>query len=130
MKNNNPLRLRHTGDITQGLTPQQTDPHYLQFRSLVYGYRAAFVTIRNLVWISRRDTLERILTYWAPDAAGADSQLYTARVCALTGFSPDDEVNPIDVCHMVPLVAAISRIENGRPPHVPDIMAGWRLYRG
>jgi len=130
MKNNNPLRLRRTGWIWQGLTPRQTDPEMYQFRNPVYGYRAAFITLRTLVWHKGKHTVAQLLTEWAPDADGRDSQLYTARVCALTGFTPRDILDPLDANQMIPLICAISRIENGRPARMFDVVAAWRIYMG
>jgi len=130
MKNNNPLHLRRTGWIWQGLSPKQTDREEYQFRNPVYGYRAAFITIRTLVWRRRLVTVSRLLTEWQPDADGRDSQLYTARVCALTGLSPHDIIDPLDANRMIPLVCAISRIENNEHPRMFDVYAAWRLYMG
>ena len=130
MKNNNPLNLRRTGWIWQGLSPQQTDPETYQFRNPVYGYRAAFVFIRMKVWRGRKNTLHRLLTEWMPDADGPDRQLYTARVCALTGMVPKQILDPLDANQMIPLVCAISRIENNERPNMFDVVAAWRIYMG
>ena len=130
MRGNNPLKLRRTGWILQGLAPQQTDSEYCQFINAPYGYRAAFSIIRLLVWQKQRNTVAKLLTYWVPDADGCDSQLYTARVCALTGFNPKDILNPLDANQMIPFVAAISRIENGQPARMFDIVTGWRMFLG
>ena len=101
-----------------------------QFRNPVYGYRAAFITIRSLVWRKHRNTVAKLLTEWDPDADGGDQQLYTARVCALTGMSPHDILNPLDANQMIPLVSAISRIENREHPRMFDVVAAWRIYMG
>lgn len=130
MKNNNPLHLRRTGWIWQGLCPRQTDPEEYQFRNPAYGYRAAFITLRNLVWHRGRRTLARLLTEWAPDADGRDAQLYTARVCALTGLTPRTPIDPLDANLMIPLVVAISRIENRQKPRMLDVLTAWRMYQG
>lgn len=130
MTNNNPLNLRRSGWIWQGLTPRQTDREYYQFRNPAYGYRAGFITLRNLIWHRGRNTLAKLLKEWAPDADGRDCQLYTARVCALTGMTPHTLIDPLDANQMVPLVAAISRIEQGRVAPMLDLLAGWRMYQG
>lgn len=130
MGHNNPLKLPRTRQIWQGLAPLQDDPYYYQFCHIVYGYRAAFIVLRSLIWSRRLTTIARVLTYWMPDADGADSELYTARVCTLTGFSPDDRLDPTDANHMIPLVSAISRIENGKPARPLEVIAAWRLYMG
>ena len=130
MRGNNPLKLPRTGWIWQGLTPKQTDRAYYQFRNAAYGYRAGFIVIRSLVWHLHRNTVAKLLTFWMLDADKRDSQLYTARVCALTGFGPNDILDPLDANQMIPLVAAISRIENGRPALMFDIVTAWRIYMG
>ena len=130
MKNNNPLNLRRTGWVWQGLHPRQTDPEYYRFRNAAYGYRAAFMTLRLMVRKKNRHTLARLLKEWAPDADGRDAQLYTARVCALTGLTPHTRIDPLDADRMIPLVAAISRIEQHERPHMLDLLTGWRIYQG
>ena len=46
-RNNNPLNIRHSTDRWQGARIQQTDPSFVQFESMAYGYRAAWRTLES-----------------------------------------------------------------------------------
>ena len=41
-RNNNPLNIRRSKDQWKGLAEAQTDRAFVQFKSLEYGWRAAF----------------------------------------------------------------------------------------
>lgn len=130
LRNCNPLNLRRSADLWQGLRETQSDPQFFQFKSMAWGYRAAFVTIRTYVWRHGADTLVRIVKRWAPDADGNDSRLYLARVRALTGFAAEKKIDPLCREEMVPVVEAMSRVENGQPAVKEQVAMGWSLYLG
>lgn len=130
LRNMNPLNLRRTGQLWQGLASEQTDRDFYQFRSMAWGYRAAFVVIRTYVTRRNCKRLAAILSRWAPDADGNDEELYLARVKALTGFERDTKINPYDHDQMVALACAMSRVENGVRANLRDVEEGWRLYMG
>ncbi len=65
LRNNNPLNIRK-GCKWQGLEKNQTDPDFCQFRSLEYGFRAAFKVL-NTYYVGRGlKTIEKIVSRWAP----------------------------------------------------------------
>ena len=47
IRNNNPLNIRHSADQWQGARAQQTDPSFVQFESMAYGYRAAWKVLET-----------------------------------------------------------------------------------
>lgn len=47
LRNNNPLNIRRSADLWQGLRKEQSDPEFFQFESIAWGYRAAFVVLRT-----------------------------------------------------------------------------------
>lgn len=51
-------------------------------------------------------------------------------VCCLSGLEADQVLNPYDGKVMIPLVAAMSRVENGLPAVMAEVKEGWRLYMG
>ncbi|MCD8303209.1 MAG: hypothetical protein LUC86_00030 [Prevotellaceae bacterium] len=130
LRNCNPLNLRRSHDLWQGLREEQTDPEFFQFKTMAWGYRAAFVVIRTYVWKWKLTTLVDIVSRWAPDADGNDSELYLARVRALTGMGKYDTINPLSQEQMIPLVEAMSRIENGQRAKPQEVQEGWLLYMG
>ena len=42
IRNNNPLNIRHSADKWQGASVEQKDKSFVQFKSMAYGYRAAW----------------------------------------------------------------------------------------
>ena len=44
LRNNNPLNIRRNKTKWQGLSVTQTDKSFFQFKTMAYGYRAAFKT--------------------------------------------------------------------------------------
>ena len=45
-----------------------------------------------------------------------------------TGIAPDEIINTRAARDMVPLVAAMSQIENGIPAIMDDVHRGWQLF--
>jgi hypothetical protein len=43
---------------------------------------------------------------------------------------PKQILDPLDANQMIPLVCAISRIENNERPNMFDVVAAWRIYMG
>ena len=130
LRNRNPLNIRRTADLWQGLAERQPDPEFYSFRSMAYGYRAAFIVLRTYHHKYRLQTPRQIIRRWAPPEDGNDTEDYLRRVCLLTGFEPDKRLNPYNPAHMAPLVAAMSRVECGEKPVMSQIKEGWSLYMG
>ena len=47
IRNNNPLNIRHSADRWQGARGEQKDKSFVQFKSMAYGYRAAWKTLQS-----------------------------------------------------------------------------------
>ena len=50
-----------------------------------------------------------------------------AQAEALRG--PDSEIDLTSMDEMVLMIAAMSKVENGVPANIDEVIAGWRLYR-
>ena len=68
IRNHNPLNIRRTGkDQWKGLAAQQSDRAFCQFKSLEYGWRAAFhLLTRTYYHKYRLYSIRSIITRWAP----------------------------------------------------------------
>ncbi len=130
LRNSNPLNIRRTTDLWQGLAREQTDPAFYRFTSCAWGYRAAFVVLRTYCVSRGANTPRTIIERWAPAADGNNPDLYLAHVAKRSGLEPDSPLNPYNRAHMVPLVAAMSEVENGRPAVMAHVLQGWALYMG
>ena len=117
IRNNNPLNLRK-GENWQGLSPVQSDPSFCQFKSMVYGLRAAHKLLRNYItgWDGRRkpfDTLATIIPKWAPPSENA-TQKYLDFVCKDTGLDARERVHFLDRNVMCDIVSAMAFVECGQ----------------
>ena len=130
LRNNNPLNIRRTANLWQGLSKEQNDPDFFQFESMAWGYRAAFVVLRTYRNRYGINTVERIVRRWAPEKDGNDTEYYIRKVTVLTGLERTQIVDDQDPRTMMNLVAGMSRVENGVPARQVEVCKGWKLYQG
>ena len=130
LRNNNPLNIRRTANLWQGLSKEQNDPDFFQFESMAWGYRAAFVVLRTYRNRYGINTVVRIVRRWAPEKDGNDTEYYIRKVTVLTGLERTQIVDDQDPRTMMNLVAAMSRVENGVPARQVEVCKGWKLYQG
>lgn len=115
MRNNNPGNIRISGNPWQGKIPvsQNTDGAFEQFSAYVYGIRAM---IKNLLsyYNSGLNTLQSIITKWAPAADNNNTGAYINFVALKTGFSPTQPLDLRNQTTMRKVVTAMTEMENGR----------------
>lgn len=93
LRNNNPLNLRHSASRWQGMRPEQTDKDFVQFRTMAWGYRAAWITLETY-WkrfnkAGMRFTPHNILQRWAPPQEN-NTAAYLRTVCMLSGLGGNE----------------------------------------
>jgi len=89
IRNNNPLNIRRTKSRWLGMKAEVTDQAFCEFTSLAYGFRAAFVLLRQYYVKYQLVTIDKIIHRWAPPSENATSA-YVKRVCSETGIKPDE----------------------------------------
>ena len=99
LRNNNPLNIRKGATRWTGALPasRQTDSLYVQFKTLDYGYRAAWKmldSIRLRLGSKLPFTVVQIIREWAYAGEGKDPDQYIARLLLLTGLSPIEVLPP------------------------------------
>ena len=112
IRNNNPLNIRHSKDQWQGRREKQTDKSFVQFKSRVYGYRAAFVLLRNYI-TKGKDTIGKIIAKWAPSSDGNNTQSYINYVSSTTGISASHTLRWEDKDDLVEIVRSMAHMESG-----------------
>ena len=112
IRNNNPLNIRHSKDQWQGRREKQTDKSFVQFKSRVYGYRAAFVLLRNYI-AKGKDTIGKIIAKWAPSSDGNNTQSYINYVSSTTGISASHTLRWEDKDDLVEIVRSMAHMESG-----------------
>ena len=105
------------------------DPAFKEFESLAWGYRAIFVLLDTYRIRYGLDTLRGMISRWAPPSEN-HTDAYIRAVAADTGLDSDERLDTHDARTMIPVAAAISRVENGTPADMRQVAEGWRLFRG
>ena len=124
LRNNNPLNIRHSVDVFQGEIKGE-DKSFKTFSSMLYGYRAAFVTLAT--YLSRGwNTIEKIITRWAPPSEN-DTGRYIANVEKWSGVPHNKELTAADGADYIMIVAAMSFMENGQNADISQVTAGFNL---
>lgn len=113
LRNNNPLNIRRNEIQWQGLSAEQTDPAFCQFINLNYGIRAAFVLIRTYVRKYHADTIEKVVTRWAP-ACENNTKAYIEAVAAHSCVPAQGRFKFTDKNVVCRILWAMAWVENGK----------------
>ena len=136
IRNNNPLNIRHSADQWQGASETQTDKSFVQFKTMAYGYRAAWRILQTYYERfhaqGRGFTVRNILSRWAPPKEN-DTEAYIRTVLQITGLGgkenllPPDNVDSYD--RLAKLIRAMTCMECGIPMQWVDNEAIFQGYR-
>lgn len=126
LRNNNPLNIRRNATRWQGLAAEQKDSAFFCFTAPCWGYRAAFITLRNYKKLHGLDTLAEWIARWAPPVEN-DTEAYVKFVAQRSGVSPREKLDGNDKQVMCRIVSAMSQMENGVPAVEKDVERGWEL---
>lgn len=134
LRNNNPLNIEKTkGDTPwQGEIVPSKDSRFAQFTKIAYGYRAAFKLLNNYQRLYGLDTIRKMITRWAPPgkADNNHTENYIRTVAERSGVPADVRITTTNRDVMVPIVAAMSYVENGVEAKMWDVQEGWDLFVG
>ncbi len=112
IRNNNPLNIRHSKDQWQGKALKQTDKSFVQFKSRVYGYRAAFKILHTYI-TKGKDTIRKIIAKWAPSSDRNNTQSYINYVSSTTGINASHALRWEDKDDLVEIVRSMAHMESG-----------------
>ncbi|MDR2806263.1 MAG: structural protein P5 [Dysgonamonadaceae bacterium] len=125
IRNNNPLNIRHNGDLFQGEIRPGTDKLFKQFSSPAYGYRAAFITL-GTYWSRGWNTIEKIVGHWAPPNEN-NTEGYIEKVEKWSQVKRDKVLTANDGDAYIAIVMAMSLVENGVSCDMREVRAGFAL---
>ena len=132
IRNNNPLNIRRSKDQWKGLAEAQTDRAFVQFKTLEYGWRAAFYLLTRTYYHKYRlYTIRTIICRWAPSNEN-DTNAYIANVSKLTGIDPDEPIGiPSEApSRWIALGLAMAIQENGvESLDYFAMLRGWAMCR-
>lgn len=129
IRNNNPGNIMKGGDSWQGEV-QGNDVRYATFATPEAGIRALGKTLLTYQDKHGLDTVERIVSRWAP-ASENDTAAYAREVSKELGVKPSDPINVRDPATLTKLARAVIRFENGDMPYTDSqIAVGLDAARG
>lgn len=127
LRNCNPCNIRISKTRYLGeITPSQ-DRAFKQFQSMDWGYRAVFVLLHHYYHKRNLKTIRQIINRYAPPVEN-NTDNYIKAVASAVYLSPDAIIPIEDRDTMLLLVSAMSKVENGTPAVISDVIAGWELY--
>lgn len=127
IRNCNPLNIRKSNVAWQGKLVESSDPYFEQFRSIEWGIRAAMVNIRTYIKRDHIDTIQGIITKWAPSSDGNNTQAYINTVCKKTQLPANKRIKVNDKNLICMLVWAMIQVECGEEIGMGKIENAWAL---
>lgn len=126
LRNNNPGNIRKNHIAYNGEVAS-ADTAFKQFKTMAHGYRAMFVVLHTYQRRYGLSTIADMIARYAP-ATENHTQAYIDTVAEQSGVPATGRVTTTNGDVMIPIVAAMSRVENGREAVMADVEAGWRLF--
>lgn len=127
LRNNNPGNIRRSKVHYRGEIRPSSDAEFKQFETAAYGYRAMFVLLDTYHRHYHLHTIRQMLNRYAPPTENF-TEGYIRFVAQRTGIRPDETLDSRSPRDMIPIVAAMSEIENGAKAVMSDVEEGWRLF--
>ncbi len=127
LRNNNPGNIRHSSTVSYCGEIKGADKEFRTFEAMKWGYRAIFVVLHTYRLRYGICTIGEAIGRWAPHAEN-DTSAYIEFVVRLSGRSASEPYDTLSAEDMVPVVEAISWMENGVRAVAEEVAEGWRLF--
>lgn len=127
LRNNNPGNIRISNIAYQGEVQPSRDTAFKEFGTMSHGYRAMFVVLHTYQRKYGLDTIEAMISRYAP-ATENHTRAYIDAVAQQSGVSATGRITTTNGDVMIPIVAAMSGVENGVPAVMADVEAGWQMF--
>lgn len=127
LRNCNPGNIRLSRTKFKGEVRPSCDSAFKQFESMAYGYRAMFVLLDTYHKRYGLSTIRQMISRWAPPTENFTDG-YIRFVAERAGIDADAPIDSRSERDMVPIVAAMSEIENGAKAVMADVHDGWQLF--
>lgn len=127
LRNHNPGNIRRSEELFRGEVTPSRDAEFKEFETMAYGYRAIFVVLDSYRRRHGLTTIRSMIERYAP-ASENFTEGYIRYLTRRTGIAHEEAIDTRSAKDMIPIVAAISEIENGVAPVMRDIEAGWKLF--
>ena len=127
LRNCNPGNIRRSRTRYEGEVVPSGDSQFKQFESMGYGYRAMFVLLHTYRLRGYGATIEKMISRYAPPSEN-NTEGYIARVSVGSGIAKDCLLDTLSAEQMIPIVCAMSEVENGVAADRPTVERGWHWF--
>lgn len=127
LRNCNPGNIRHSRSNFLGEVRPSRDAAFKQFESMAYGYRAMFVLLDSYRRRYGLSNIRAMISRWAPPVEN-HTEAYIRLVAERSGIDDGTTLDTRSERDMIPVVAAMSEVENGVKASMADVEAGWELF--
>lgn len=127
-RNNNPLNIEKVDNKPwKGEVRPSQDYRLAQFKTMAYGFRAAFKLFYNYQKLHGCRQLQDFISRLVPPSENNTRAYidFVAKRCHISDLTTIDTMNEQ---MMVEIVAAIARKKNGIEPDMDDVQEGWKLF--
>ena len=125
IRNNNPLNIR-IGNSWLGEVKNPTDNEFEQFVHVCYGLRAGFVLLRRYINRYKLNTIEKIISRWAPSNEN-NTRAYINQVARGMKIDANTPLHYKDRNRMCALVYEMVYVENGQHIQMTEIVAAYNI---
>lgn len=127
LRNCNPGNIRKNETVYQGEVVPSRDNDFKQFTTMAYGYRAMFVVLYTYQKRYGINTIASMISRYAP-AYENHTKAYIEAVSDYSGVPATSHITTTNGDIMIPIVAAMSRVENGEAAVMSEVEAGWKMF--
>ena len=127
LRNCNPGNIRQSRSTFLGEVRPSRDASFKEFESMAYGYRAMFVLLDSYRRRYGLSNIRAMISRWAPPIEN-HTEAYIRAVAERSGVAEDETLDTRSERDMIPVVMAMSEVENGVRAVREDVERGWELF--
>lgn len=127
LRNCNPGNIRKNNIVYAGEVVPSKDDEFKQFTTMAYGYRAMFVLLYTYQRRYGLDTVAKMIARYAPENEN-HTTAYIDAVAKRSGVPANGHITATNGDVMIPIVAAMARVEIGEDAKMHDVEEGWKLF--
>lgn len=127
LRNCNPGNIRKNSIVYAGEIVPSQDDEFKQFVTMAYGYRAMFVLLFSYQHRYGLDSIARMIARYAPENEN-NTAAYIDVVAERSGVPANGHITATNGDVMIPIVAAMSAVENGVEAKIHEVEEGWKLF--
>ena len=123
---NNPGNIRLSSTTYIGEVVPSHHKSFKTFENMFWGFRAVFRLLNTYISQYNVNTIEKMIYRYAPPNDNNDTEAYIKFVCEKTSFQRNKQFIKSDA-DLIPLVYAMSWLENGIKPNYRQVEIGYKL---